>query len=98
VHSMNQSKKYYLICYDIESTKKRTKLAKTLETFGIRVQKSVFEAFLDEDFVTEMVEAITPYVSEQDTVRIYELSKRAYNNKMVIGTLFDYIPQDDIII
>ena len=38
---------FYLVSYDIPDTKRRTKLAKTLEDFGDRVQYSVFECILD---------------------------------------------------
>ncbi|WP_223813750.1 CRISPR-associated endonuclease Cas2 [Geobacillus zalihae] len=51
-------RKYYLICYDIENTKKRNKLAKWLLNYGIRVQKSVFEAYLSERDLEEMMQEL----------------------------------------
>lgn len=38
----------YVISYDIESNKIRTKLAKLLEGYGVRIQYSVFECSLSD--------------------------------------------------
>lgn len=38
----------YVISYDIESNKIRTKLAKLLEGYGVRIQYSVFECNLSD--------------------------------------------------
>lgn len=35
-----RGKKYFLLIYDISDDKKRTKFAKMLEGYGVRVQKS----------------------------------------------------------
>lgn len=37
-----------LVCYDISSDKRRDKIAKTCESYGTRIQFSVFECPLDE--------------------------------------------------
>ena len=37
-----------LVCYDISSDKRRDKVAKACESFGARIQFSVFECPLDE--------------------------------------------------
>ena len=37
-----------LICYDISSDKRRDKIAKACESYGTRIQYSVFECPLDE--------------------------------------------------
>ena len=39
---------FYLVCYDIVSDTRRNKVSKLLESYGLRVQKSVFECVLDE--------------------------------------------------
>jgi len=41
---------FILVTYDIENDRRRTKIHKVLEGYGISVQYSVFECFLsDED-------------------------------------------------
>lgn len=37
-----------LVCYDISSDKRRDKVAKVCESYGVRIQFSVFECPLDE--------------------------------------------------
>jgi CRISPR-associated protein Cas2 len=37
-----------LVCYDISADKRRDKVAKTCESYGVRIQFSVFECPLDE--------------------------------------------------
>ena len=39
---------FYLVCYDIVSDRRRNKVSKLLEAYGLRVQKSVFECVLDD--------------------------------------------------
>jgi CRISPR-associated protein Cas2 len=91
-------RKYYLICYDIENTKKRNKLAKWLLNYGIRVQKSVFEAYLSERDLEEMMQGAKPFIENGDSLRVYELTSEAYRNKRVIGEQLDYLPWENVII
>ena len=43
----NKDLKFYvLVIYDIIDNKRRTKLAKIMKSYGFRVQKSAFEAWL----------------------------------------------------
>jgi CRISPR-associated protein Cas2 len=93
-----EPRKYYLICYDISESKKRTKLANKLKDFGVRVQKSVFEAYLTEDRCKEMVELVSPFATENDSIRIYPLTQSSYKSKKMFGSQYNYSPLKDIII
>ena len=76
----------YLVSYDIPDTKRRTKLAKTLEDFGDRVQYSVFECILDGNLLNKMVARIHKIVSEEDdNVRIYTFCASCERVIKVIG-------------
>ena len=92
------TKRYYIICYDIEETKKRTKLAKWLLNYGVRVQKSVFEAYLDEETLGDMIEGAKQYIASVDSLRVYSISKTAYERKLTLGTEFEYVPTTNVII
>lgn len=46
----------YLVCYDISDPKRLRRIAKTLESYGTRIQYSVFECPLD-DLRYEQVKA-----------------------------------------
>lgn len=45
---LSKEKMYAVVTYDISSTKKRNKIVALLESYGFRVQKSVFEIELTE--------------------------------------------------
>ncbi len=53
----------------------RNRLIKILKKYGLRVQKSAFEAFLNETKYKKMVKLLEklPISSYNDTIRIYRL-------------------------
>ena len=61
-----------LIIYDIENNKKRTKLAKHLQRYGFRVQKSAFEGIIKDKY-DKLVKELAVYGSDKDSVRIYKI-------------------------
>lgn len=68
------NKYYVLIMYDIEDDKRRAALAKYLQKYGIRVQKSAFEAMLKKADYNRIVKDIKKYCREMDSIRIYKLN------------------------
>ena len=65
---------FRVIAYDIEDDRTRARLAKTLEGFGQRVQKSVFEAILTPSEYQQMKEAVLKVIDPtEDAVRYYTL-------------------------
>ena len=80
----------YLITYDIARDKKRKKLSDLLETYGVRVNYSVFECELnqtklkklikqinDEDLVDKKLDSIRFYrICENCVPKCFELSDR----------------------
>ena len=63
-------KKYVVVCYDITDNKRRVKIAKILEDYGVRAQYSVFECVIDEKHYNEMKERILA-VMEEETDKVY---------------------------
>jgi CRISPR-associated protein Cas2 len=64
----------YLISYDIEDDKKRTRLAHKLKDFGRRVQYSVFEADISENEVQRLQKLIEKVqLGKHDSIRLYRL-------------------------
>ena len=55
----------YLVSYDIEKTKIRNKIAKTLENYGERVQYSVFECRITAKQLDELYLQLVPVESEK---------------------------------
>ncbi|MDR3258838.1 MAG: CRISPR-associated endonuclease Cas2 [Fusobacteriaceae bacterium] len=65
---------FVVICYDITDNKRRSKLVKFLEKYSFRVQKSVFEGFLDKSNYRKIKIQIQKYIDEtEDNVRIYRI-------------------------
>lgn len=68
-----------LIIYDIIDDKKRNKMAKFLEGYGIRVQKSAFEARLTRKNCDAMIKRAEKIIDvEKDSLRVYLLPDKTY--------------------
>ena len=71
----------FLIIYDIVDNKKRSKVAKILEGFGARVQYSAFECRLTTQQFKRMKKQLYDCTSNEDNLRIYELSNNYQPDK-----------------
>ena len=75
-----------VIVYDIANKKRLRKIAKLMQSFGYRVQKSVFEASLKESQIKKMKnKAIDIMALEEDSLRIYPLLSNARHKQVLIG-------------
>jgi len=76
----------YLAVYDIADPKRLRRIAKVMEAYGNRVQKSVFECTLsDQGFVDLKRWANHILESEQDSVRIYPLYADSRLKQTILG-------------
>ncbi len=80
----------YLISYDVPSTKagqkRRARLAKFLESLGLRVQYSVFELVIDPSKLPLVVQAIEDLIRpDQDSVRIYTCCASCAGRAFTVG-------------
>lgn len=73
---------YCLIIYDIADDKRRTKIAKILEGYGVRVQLSAFEVWISKISMTNMMEKIERIRKKEDNIRVYNLDKNIGQNKI----------------
>ncbi len=74
----------FVICYDIPSDRRRNKVARLLEGYGVRVQKSLFECHLDathENLLRKELQGII--VTGEDKVRFYSLCGRDQNSALI---------------
>lgn len=63
-----------LMIYDIVDNKVRNKMVKCLETYGVRVQKSAFEALLTRKQYEKMLKESSSLIDEEiDSLRVYVL-------------------------
>ncbi|MBV6622629.1 MAG: CRISPR-associated endonuclease Cas2 [Rivularia sp. (in: Bacteria)] len=78
---------FYLVCYDIVSDTRRNKVSKLLESYGLRVQKSVFECVLDEEQYKKISKLLMRLVNKrEDQVRFYPMSAHTRCKIAVVGT------------
>ncbi|WP_289000962.1 CRISPR-associated endonuclease Cas2 [uncultured Megasphaera sp.] len=71
---MREKECIVLIIYDIVDNKQRNKMVKFLERYGVRVQKSAFEALLGRKKYTRLIEESQRIIDPStDSLRIYIL-------------------------
>ncbi|MFO8072416.1 MAG: CRISPR-associated endonuclease Cas2, partial [Polyangia bacterium] len=76
----------HAVCYDISNDRRRRKIARLLEGYGVRVQKSVFEARLDQKKLLSLRKKLERRIDpELDSVRIYRICARCRESIEVIG-------------
>ena len=93
--SREEVKYIVLIIYDITDDKHRRNIVKILSSFGIRVQKSAFEARLNKRQYNKLLYKLDKYYRDDDNIRIYRLQE--YEEVKVYGTE-DYSDEEVIVI
>jgi CRISPR-associated protein Cas2 len=77
---------FVVVCYDIPDNKRRTRVGKTLEGYGYRVQKSVFECEVSPDLYQKMKRRVEKLVAkEEDSVRYYNLCQNCIGRVEICG-------------
>lgn len=96
MENSNELKYRVLIIYDITEDKPRIKLSKLLSSYGVRVQKSAFEASLNKKQYEKLIFELDRYVGREDSIRVYKL----YDDSEVItyGKADEAIFDDVIIV
>ena len=75
-----------LMIYDIVDNKRRNKMVKCLEAYGVRVQKSAFEALLNRRQYEKMLRESSILIDEAvDSLRVYVLDDIIYVYTWGIG-------------
>lgn len=62
-----------LIIYDIIDNSRRNKLARYLQSYGFRIQKSAFEAVITKKKYQKLVSEVKAFVRDEDSLRIYKI-------------------------
>ena len=78
---------FCLVCFDIVDDRARTRAAKILKEYGVRVQKSVFECGrLSEEKFLKLKERLENLIdSSEDTVRYYFVCRGCLNKMEYSG-------------
>lgn len=86
---------FYVIAYDVVGDRRRQKLSKLLEGYGLRVQKSVFECVLTDwqyEFVHKRVQALIK--ESEDQVRFYALTAHTRRKTVILGVQSPFAVDD----
>lgn len=94
---MDSDFSFYLIAYDISKDPARAKLARYLESLGARVQGSVFEIYLTNQLLKQVLKKCKPWIKEEDSLRIYPLCETCRGKINIIGK-GDLSPGPDLVI
>jgi CRISPR-associated protein Cas2 len=76
---------FYVVAYDISDDRRRTRIARELETWGNRTQFSVFECDLNDIEYNEMVDVLRSMFADGDALRIYRLCQACESSALIIG-------------
>ena len=77
---------FLLVSYDICDPKRLPRVANLLESYGIRVQYSVFECILSERQVQDMERKLKRLIKlEVDSVRFYRICESCKEQITVLG-------------
>ena len=76
----------YVVAYDVADDARRLRLRKELEGFGVAVQRSVFECYLDDGKLQRLLRRVKRVVREgEDSVRVYKLCSSCAAQVVVLG-------------
>jgi len=86
---------FMLITYDISDTKRRTKVSNLLESYGFRVNYSVFQLDIAELKWRRLRDELEEMTQKEDNVRVYMLDRRGVGRSFVFHSdkgVFTYEP------
>lgn len=64
---------FVLIIYDIIDNSRRQRLAKMLQGYGFRIQKSAFEATLKKNVYNKLLRELRSFSKQVDSIRVYKI-------------------------
>ena len=84
----------YIIAYDIADNKRRLSVAKTLESWGYRIQESVFQLRLDTATLARVRLLLAALISDsEDVIHIYPICSSCADRAEYVGAA---IALDDV--
>ena len=84
----------YIVAYDIANNRRRLKVAKILESWGYRIQESVFQLRLDSATLARVRSRLAALISDaEDIVHIYPICSSCADRADILGAA---IALDDV--
>ena len=88
--------KFYLVIYDISDDRRRGKVARLLESYGVRVQMSAFELCVNKEKYHILRRELDRLKGNEDSIRLYPISYEDVVNQDF--TLIEELKVDIIIV
>ena len=77
-----------VVAYDVSDPKRLAKVASVCEDFGVRVQYSIFECYLDQEGFNEFwLELLACIDEEEDRIVAYKLDARCAKETETAGVM-----------
>ncbi|MCK9280546.1 MAG: CRISPR-associated endonuclease Cas2 [Melioribacteraceae bacterium] len=73
----------YIVSYDISSDRIRSKAAKVLEQYGVRIQYSMFECSLTKKELSELKQKLEKLINKKDSSIYFFPLCESCNNKII---------------
>jgi len=92
---------FYLVCYDVVHDRRRDRVSRLLEAYGLRVQRSVFECVLTPDqydLLQKRLQNKRFLKPDEDQVRFYPMSPRHRKLVLILGVQPDRQIDDPVFI
>jgi CRISPR-associated protein Cas2 len=76
----------FLFCYDIADSRRRTRISKELERFGLRIQKSFFQCDVAPALANEIKNSLLDLINKkEDSLIVYPLCSDCLGKVRLIG-------------
>lgn len=72
----------YVAAYDIAGNRRRNRIARILSGYGMRVQRSVFEVWLEPEELAEFRRKIGPHLAEEDDFDLFPVDERGPRRRL----------------
>jgi CRISPR-associated protein Cas2 len=77
---------FWIVSYDIPNDKRRSKVAKILEGYGRRAQRSVFECEINSEQCEKLERALQRVIdAEEDDIRFYPMNRADLKRVRLLG-------------
>ncbi len=76
---------HYLIIYDIRDDNRLRKIAKIMEDYGVRVQKSVFEMEATDKTIKNLRERVQRVIENEDYVVYFKICEKDWQKREKYG-------------
>jgi len=77
--------KKWLIIYDIKNEKRLNKVAKIINEYGERVQKSVFECEANDKVIERIRTRVNKVIEQEDYIVYFEICESDWQKRMKYG-------------